>query len=63
MVYFCALDTGPAFLVLVHEDVKGGLWVALQLAPLILLPLAIYRTFWLNHPRWPLFPFDDLLSP
>jgi hypothetical protein len=57
---FAPPDTGPAFFVLRHKDVKGGLWVALRLAPLILLPLAILRTLWLNHPRWPLFPYDDL---
>jgi hypothetical protein len=42
---FTALDAGPAFLVLGHEDVEGGLWAALWLAPLILLPLAILGTF------------------
>jgi hypothetical protein len=46
---------GPAFFILGHEDVEGGLWAALQLAPLILLPLAILRTF------WPLFSYDDVL--
>jgi hypothetical protein len=44
-------DAGPAFLVLGHEDVKDDLWASLWLAPHILLPLAILRTFWLDHPR------------
>jgi hypothetical protein len=55
-------DVGPALLVLDHEDVEGGLWVSLQLAPFIFVPLAVLRTFWLNHPRWPLFSYDDLLA-
>jgi hypothetical protein len=54
-------NSGPAFFIVGHEDVKGGLWEALRLAPLILLPLAILQTFWLNYPRWPLFSYDDLL--
>jgi hypothetical protein len=29
--------------------------------PLILLPLAILQTLCLNHTRWPLFSYDDLL--
>jgi hypothetical protein len=29
--------------------------------PLILLPLTILRTFLLNHPRWSLFSYDDLI--
>jgi hypothetical protein len=52
----------PAFLVLGHEDIKGGLWAALQLAPLILLSLAILRTFRLDYPWWLFFSYDDLLS-
>jgi hypothetical protein len=52
-------DVGSAFLVLGHEDVEAGLRVPLRLAPLILLSLVILRTFWLNHPRWPLFSYDD----
>jgi hypothetical protein len=32
------------------------------LAPLVLLPLAIIWTFWLNHPQWPFFSYDDLLA-
>jgi hypothetical protein len=31
-------------------------------SPLILLPLAIFRTFHLNHPPWPLFSYDDILA-
>jgi hypothetical protein len=34
----------------------------LWLAPLILLPLAILRTFRLDHPRRPFFSYHDLLS-
>jgi hypothetical protein len=34
-------DAGPTFLILGHEDVEGGLWALLQLAPLVLLPLSI----------------------
>jgi hypothetical protein len=30
--------------------------------PLILFPLAILRTFRLDHPQWPLFSYDNLLS-
>jgi hypothetical protein len=41
---FMPHDSGPAFFVLGHEDVEGGLWAALRLAPLIPLPLAILRT-------------------
>jgi hypothetical protein len=55
-------DVSPTFLVLCHEDAKGGLWAPLWLAPLILLPLAILRTFWLDHPRWSLLSYDDLLA-
>jgi hypothetical protein len=44
-------DAGPTFLVLGHEDVEGGLRASLQLAPLILLSLAILRTFQLDHPH------------
>jgi hypothetical protein len=36
--------------------------VPLRLAPFILLSLAIFRTFWLDHPRWPLFSYDDLVA-
>jgi hypothetical protein len=38
-------NVGPAFFVLGHEDVKGGLWVSLWLAPLIFLPLVILSVF------------------
>jgi hypothetical protein len=51
-----------AFFVLGHEDVEGGLRVSLWLAPLILLPLAIFRTFRLDHHRWPFFSYDDLFT-
>jgi hypothetical protein len=30
--------------------------------PLILLPLATFRTFWFDHPWWPLFSYDDILA-
>jgi hypothetical protein len=59
---FVTPDASPAFHVLGHEDVEGGLWVSQRLAPLVLLPFTILRTFWLNHPRWPLFSYDDLLA-
>jgi hypothetical protein len=55
-------DTGPAFLVLRQEDVEGGLWAMLWLAPLILLPLAILWTLRLDHPQRPFFSYDNLLS-
>ncbi len=55
-------DAGSAFLVLGHEDIKGGLWASLRLAPLILLPLATLRTFRLDHPWWPLFSYGNLLA-
>jgi hypothetical protein len=55
-------DAGSAFLVLGHEDVKGGLWKSLRLAPFILLPMAILQTFWLDHPRWLFFSYDDLFT-
>jgi hypothetical protein len=48
---FAPLDAGPTFLVLGQKDVEGGLWATLWLAPLILLPLAILRTFRLDRPR------------
>jgi hypothetical protein len=54
--------TGPAFLVVGHEDIEGGLWVFLRLAPLILLPLAIFQAFRFDHPRWPFFPYDNLIT-
>jgi hypothetical protein len=55
-------DVGPAFPVLGHEDVEGGIWTSLRLAPLILLLLVVLQTFWLDHPRWPFFSYDDLLA-
>jgi hypothetical protein len=55
-------NAGPAFFVLGHEDVEGGLWAALRLAPHILLPLAILQTLWLNHPRRTFFSYDNLLT-
>jgi hypothetical protein len=58
---FCAPWCRPSFLVLGHEDVEGGLWVLLRLVPLILLPLVIFQTFWLDHLWLPLFSYDDLL--
>jgi hypothetical protein len=30
---FAPLDASPTFLVLGHEDIEGGLWTSLQLAP------------------------------
>jgi hypothetical protein len=55
-------DASLAFLVLEHEDVEGGLWASLWLTPLILLPLATFQTFRLDHPRWPLFSYDHVLA-
>jgi hypothetical protein len=59
---FIPPDVGPAFLVLDHEDVEGGLWASLRLAPLILLPLAILQSFQLDHLWWSLLFYDDLLA-
>jgi hypothetical protein len=59
---FMIPDVGLAFLVLSHENVEGGLGASLWLAPLIFLPLAVVQTFWLNHPWWPFFFYDDLLA-
>jgi hypothetical protein len=53
-------DAGLEFLILGHEDVEGDLGVPLWLAPFVLLPLATFRTFLLDHPRWPLFSYDNL---
>jgi hypothetical protein len=39
---FATPDTVHAFLVLSHENVDGGLWTLLRLAPLILLPLTTF---------------------
>jgi hypothetical protein len=55
-------DVGPAFFVHGYEDVEGGLWTLLLLAPLILWPLATFWTFWLDHPRWSFFSYDDVLA-
>jgi hypothetical protein len=59
---FVLSDTGHVFLVLSHEDVEGGLWALLRLAPLILLRLAILQTFGLNHPRLSFLSYDNLLA-
>jgi hypothetical protein len=37
------------------------MWPSLWLAPLIFLPLTVVQTFWLNHPLWSFFSYDDLL--
>jgi hypothetical protein len=63
---FGILD-GPVFtpsdaIVLGHEDVEGGLWASLWHAPLILSPLAILQTFWLDHPWWSFLSYDDLFT-
>jgi hypothetical protein len=55
-------DVGPVILVLGHEDVEGGFGASLWLAPLILLPLAVIQTFWLNHPRRPFLSYDNLFA-
>jgi hypothetical protein len=55
-------DVNPAFLVLGREDIEGDLWAFLWLAPLILPPLAIFRAFWFDHPRWPFFPYDNTFA-
>jgi hypothetical protein len=59
---FHAPIVGPAFLVFGHEDVEGGPWVTLWLAPLIILPFSILRTFWLDHPQRLLLSYDDLFA-
>jgi hypothetical protein len=59
---FTTPNAGLAFLVPIHEDVEGGLWAPLWLAPIVLLSLVIFQIFWLDHPRWPLFSYDDLLA-
>jgi hypothetical protein len=59
---FVTPDADPAFLVLGHEDVECGLWASLRFAPLILLPLVIFRTFWLDYHRWPFFSYNDLFT-
>jgi hypothetical protein len=55
-------DAGLAFLVLGDEDVEGGLWAPLRLAPFILLPMVVLRAFRFDHSRWPLFSYDDLFT-
>jgi hypothetical protein len=52
----------PAFPILDHEDVNGGLWASLWLAPFILLSLAIFQTFWLDHPHRLILSYDDFLA-
>jgi hypothetical protein len=59
---FALPNVGGVFLVLGHEDIDGGIQALLWLAPLILLPLAILRTLWLDHPWRPFFSYDDLLA-
>jgi hypothetical protein len=34
----------------------------LQLATIILFPLTILWTFWLDHPQWSFFSYDNLLT-
>jgi hypothetical protein len=53
---------GLVVLVLGHKDVEGGFGVSLFLAPLILLPLVVIWTFWLNHPRRSLLSYENLLA-
>jgi hypothetical protein len=55
-------DASPALFVLGHEDVDGGLRALLWLSLLVLLPLTILWAFGLDHPRQPLFSYDDLLA-
>jgi hypothetical protein len=59
---FTLPDAGHAFFLLGQEDVEGGLWALLRLADLVILPLAILRTLWLDHPQRPLFSYDDLFA-
>jgi hypothetical protein len=59
---FTPPDAGLAFLVLGDEDVEGGLWAPLRLAPFILLPMVVLRVFRFDHSRWPLFSYDDLFA-
>jgi hypothetical protein len=56
------LDAGPTFLVFGHENVGGGICSLLRLALLILLSLATFQTFWLDHPRWSLFSYVDIIA-
>jgi hypothetical protein len=59
---FMTPDVGPAFLGLGHEDVEGGLWAPLRLVSFVFLPLVIFHTFCLDHPRRSLFSYDNLLA-
>jgi hypothetical protein len=55
-------NADPAFLVLGHEDIEGGLGAPLWHGPLVFLPLAVFQTFQLNHPQWSFFSYDDFLA-
>jgi hypothetical protein len=55
-------NANPILLVLDHDDVEGGLWALVWLAPLVLLALAILRAFWFDHPWQSFFSYDDLLT-
>jgi hypothetical protein len=55
-------DAGPDFVVFCYENVECGLWALLRLAPLILLPMATFWTFWLDYLRWLLFSYKDILA-
>lgn len=59
---FTLPNVNPTFFVLGQEDVDGGLWALLRLVPLVLLPLVIIQTFWLDHPHRPFFSYEDLLA-
>jgi hypothetical protein len=59
---FTLPNVSPTFFVLGQEDVDGGLWALLRLVPLVLLPLVIIQTFWLDHPHRPFFSYEDLLA-
>jgi hypothetical protein len=60
--FFVTPDADPAFLVLGHEDVEGDLWASLWFASLIISPLAVFQTFWLDHPQCAFFSYDNLLA-
>jgi hypothetical protein len=59
---FVTPNVDPAFLVLGHEDIEGGLGAPLWRGPLVFLPLAVFQTFQLNHPQWSFFSYDDFLA-